>query len=552
MNKRCRKSFLVVLLCAAMLVGCSVPDSITANLPIKSDTTETEGNEMTTLGLTPEFLYEVPLSLPNIMTDQLGYAKDSNKVAVFRGEILPYTYHIVDAETKKVVYTGNIERKTSDTKNTNTNNTDTNKTDTKNADTKNADTLNTETIGYGDFTDFTTEGSYYLQADRIGESYSFVIEENPYADIFQALQKQYYYNRCGFTLSTELAGEAAHNACHTNLAQLKEDATIQLDVSGGWHRDENGNREVEEACQAINSLLLAYELHGNVFTDDIGIPESGNGIPDVIDEVKYEVNWLLKMQDATSGAVYSAVSVIDNQMPSYILYTENITMDATIAFAATMAKFSYLYQTYDRAFATQCLKAADRAYRYAGQYRKDVSPEAYFFAAVELYRATGNYTYRMAAHEYLNQTNSLNMENDFVFYGATTYLSTKQKVDVELCDKVIRILLKEVEEIAYQAKNSDYLVKNDKEQSNNDELLQNMARLTVVDHIITNHEYATVLENHLHYFLGRNEQSISYIDNAGDRNYSAIDEKLGIMKQIDLNAELILLMSTIQQDVMSD
>ena len=72
-----------------------------------------------------------------------------------------------------------------------------------------------------------------------------------------------------------------------------------------------------------------------------------------------------------------------------------------------------------------------------------------------------------------------------------------------------------------------------------------MTRLAVVDHIITNHEYTTVLENHLHYFLGRNAQSISYIDGVGDRNYQIINEKMGIMKHVDLNAEFILMISAI-------
>lgn len=498
-----------------------MPDS----LPVSME--KSEEDEMLTLGLTPEFTYEVPESLPNIMVDQVGYAVDSSKVAVFRGEILPYTYDIIDAETGKIVYTGTIEAK------------------------GNAENSQTG-ISYGEFTDFTTPGTYYIQADIIGRSFSFVISQNPYEDIFQAAQKQYYYSRCGFTLSTELAGDAAHNACHTNLAQLKEDAKVQMDVSGGWHMDENGNRDVVEGCQAVNSLLLAYELYGNVFSDDIGIPESGNEIPDIMDEVKYEVDWLLKMQDATSGAVYSTVSVIDNQMPSYILYTENITMDATIQFAATMAKFSYLYQNYDRAFATKCLQAADRAYRYAGKYLEDVSAEAYFFAAAELYRATGNYGYRTVVHDYLNKTQKLDMENDSVFLGCTTYLDTKQKVDVTLCEKVIKVLMKEVEDIAYEAKSSAYLTEGNTEQSNNDELLWKMARLTVVDHIITNHEYATVLENHIHYFLGRNEQSISYIDGTGSRNYEEIDKKLGIMKQIDLNAELVLIMSAIQDELVTE
>ena len=67
----------------------------------------------------------------------------------------------------------------------------------------------------------------------------------------------------------------------------------------------------------------------------------------------------------------------------------------------------------------------------------------------------------------------------------------------------------------------------------------------MVDHIITNHEYTTVLENHLHYFLGRNPEAISYVDGAGKKSYQEIDEKLGIMNQVNLDAELILMMSAV-------
>ena len=81
------------------------------------------------------------------------------------------------------------------------------------------------------------------------------------------------------------------------------------------------------------------------------------------------------------------VSSVDNKNMGYILYIDGITMEATIHFAATMAKFSYLYQGYDREFATLCLQASDRAYRYVENYLADVSQEQYFFAAAELYRA---------------------------------------------------------------------------------------------------------------------------------------------------------------------
>ena len=519
MKTRYFHRFMTTFLCMGMLTGCTGIESP----PV---TGEKQEDELVSLGLVPEFDYEVPERLPDVMVDQLGYAAESSKIAVFRGEMLPDTYDLIDVETGKIVYTGDIEQ-------------------------KGYNEITEETISYGDFTDFTVSGTYYLQAEVIGQSYPFIIADNPYSEIFSTALKQYYYNRCGLTLSTELAGEAAHNACHTKMAGLKDDASVQMDVSGGWHIDESGKRDVVKGCQAINTLLLAYELYGNAFTDENGIPESGNGIPDVMDEVKYEIDWLLKMQDTVSGAVYDAVSVIDNPASTFLLYLEPVTMDATIHFAGTMAKFSYLYQSYDLNFATQCLKAADRAYRYAGKYLDEVSPENYFYAATELYRATGTYGYRKAAQEYLNNEDEPDMNNDYVFWGCVTYLSTKQKVDVNLCNKVITILLQDVEEISFGSKNSKYLTEGNQAQNNNSELLWKMTRLAVVDHIITNHEYTTVLENHLHYFLGRNAQSISYIDDVGSRNYESIDEKIGIMKQVDLNAELILLMSAIEDKLMT-
>lgn len=329
---------------------------------------------------------------------------------------------------------------------------------------------------------------------------------------------------------------------------MKEEAMIKLDVSGGWHVDEIGSRDVAKGCRTINTLLLAYELYPDAFGDAMGIPESGNGIPDILDEVKYEIDWLLKMQDAKSGAVYASVSSVDNKTAGYILYIDKITMDATIHFAAAMAKFSYLYQSYDLEFATLCLKAADRAYRYAEQYLADISQEQYFHAATELYRATGGYQYHGVVKSYLGQNAKPDLENDFAFWGCVTYLSTKQTVDMKLCSDVIQNLMQKVETISYASKGSKLLVKTDEKQSSHAGLLRDMTRLAVVDHIITNHEYATVLENHLHYMLGRNLQSISYLDDVGERNYRTIDKAMGVMKQVDLNAELLLMFAAIMDD----
>lgn len=514
----CRK-IICIMLVVILLAGCAYVPELSLDAPPESG----EDDSFTTLGLAPEFDYEVPESLPSILVDQLGYAADSSKVAIFCGESLPETFTVVDADSGKSVYTGKIEQ-------------------------KGYDGETGAYISYGDFTSFRIYGTYYIEASVIGQSYTFKITHNPYRELFRAALKQYYYNRCGLTLSSELAGDAAHNACHTREAQMKEEASVKLDVSGGWHIDGAATRSVTTGCSTVCHLLLAYELFAEVFDDDTGIPESGNEVPDILDEVKYEVDWLLKMQDSRSGAVYSSVSSADSMTLGYLLYIDPVTMDATIQFAAAMAKFSYLYQNYDREFATRCLQAADRAYRYAGQYLEDVSPEEYFYASTELYRATGSYRYHNAVKDYLQQKPVEDMQDNYVFWGCVTYLSTKQKVDLNLCADLIKVLMLEGERISYASKNSKLLVSMDEQHSGSAELLKDITRLAVVDHIITNHEYATVLQNHLHYLLGRNLQSISYLDGTGSRNYADIEGKMGIMKQVELNAEFVLLLGSIMEE----
>lgn len=520
MKKRNLMSIICIMLLMSLLAGCAYASEIPFDTLQKGE----GGSEFTTLGLSPEFDYQVPESLPSILVDQVGYDIHSSKIAIFQGELLPDAFTVIDSDSGQEVFTGKIEKRGYD---------------------ENGNAF----IRYGDFTSVTTPGTYYIEAAVIGQSYAFVIGENPYESLYDAVLKQYYYNRCGLTLSMELAGDAAHNACHSKEAQMKDEASVKLDVSGGWHVDEASSRDVTIGCRTVNHLLLAYELYPEMFGDQVGIPESGNGIPDVLDEVKYEIDWLLKMQDAKSGAVYSAVDSVDNSTLGYLLYIDGITMDATIQFAASMAKFSYLYQNYDREFATQCVKAADRAYRYAGKYLADVSVEEYFYASTELYRATGGHNYHNEVKNYLAQNPVTSMDNDFIFWGCVTYLSTKQRVDMNLCNDVIKVLMLEGEQISYASKNSKYLVCMDEQKSGSAELLRDVTRLAVVDHIITNHEYDTVLQNHLHYMLGRNAQSISYLDDAGSRSYKEIDEKYGIMKQVEANAELVLVMSAIQQEL---
>lgn len=476
---------------------------------------------VTSMEKEPDLTYEVPVSSPHILINQLGYIRESTKVAVFSGKEMPAEFHVVREDTGKVVFTGYPDDKG------------------YNADTQ-------EYNSYGDFSEVTRPGTYYIEAPVLGRSYSFRIEDGLYDDVFKEACRQYYYNRCGMTLTYEYAGEMSHNACHTGRAVLREDISKSLDVSGGWHQDEKGSKTVVTAAQNIAIILLAYELYGDSFTDDMGIPESGNGIPDILDEIRYEVEWLLKMQDDKTGAVYAGITVYDQSAgKSSSMYVEPAEIEAARAFAMVLAKFSYLYQYYDTAYATGCLKAADRAWKYAELNDSGETDGWKFAAAAEIYRASGMQTCHMVVSEYLLKGDYREEMDETVFLGCVTYISTKQQVNVELCEEITETLMSKAEDVSAGARGSVYQTEGNAAQDNNQELLSNMMYLTMVDHMITNHEYENVIENHLHYFMGRNRMAISYIDNAGEKNYRQIDENSGIMKQFDADSKLIFMLSEI-------
>ncbi len=515
---------IISFFCIFILTGCSSLDFLH-----QTDETDSTENQIDSLLAEADLNYEVPISVPNILVNEMGYLSDSKKIAVFRGENIPDTFQVINAETGEAVFEGEIED-------------------------RGYNTYTDEYNSYGIFSELKQSGNYYVEAKVVGRSYFFAIGEGLYDSVFASSCKQYYYNRCGVTLTEEFAGSYAHSACHIQKVPMREDATVSLDVSGGWHQDESGSKDTVKACEVMNTMLLAFELNGEVFDDDITIPESGNQIPDLLDEIHYETDWLLKMQDAKTGGVYSGVTVYQPEgeagsLSSYTAFVEPISLEATGMYCATMAKFSYIYQNYDNEYATECLKAADRAWRYLEKNYEDRIQQIYFLAATEMYRAAGYQSYHSVITQYLNNSNYKDNMDETVLIGCITYLSTKMRVDKGLCSDIMKTIMLKAEEISAGTRQSQYLTAGSRQQDNNSELLSNMFYLSIVNHIIKNHEYGTVIENHLHYFMGRNAQGISYIDDVGSKNYKDIDIKLGIMNQMGPNSRFIFMLSEIKNSV---
>lgn len=503
----------LLILTLITLTGCK--DSNLTNEP-KEDL----ANTFVSMEEDPVLEYQVPDSYPHILVNQLGYEPEGSKQAFFFGAEVPDAFRVVDEETGRVVFSGTLEERP----------------DNGNSNDK---------LCIGDFSKLKDEGQYHIEANLLGASYQFQIRSDIYKDVFAEACKTYYYNRCGITLTEALAKDKAHNACHTYKSVLREDMKVNIDVSGGWHQDATGSKDIVRASGVLGRLLLSYEFFPKAFGDDMNIPESGNSVPDILDEARYEIEWFLKMQDSSTGAVYSAVTVAESADSSTVSYIEKASEEATLAFAFALAKFSYLYQKYDREYATACLQAADRAWKYCILNSSEDNMGWKLAAAAEIYRASGKedcYTYLLG--RFSREPDAVEF-GDGSFFGVVTFLNTKQEVDKDICEGLIKRLMKKAETVSQESRRATLFVPHDANQLNNSELLDSMTYLCLADYVVTNHEYDTIIENYLHYFLGRNKLSITYLDGVGTCSYMEIDSSLGIMKQFDEVAKLVFMLAKI-------
>jgi len=162
-----------------------------------------------------------------------------------------------------------------------------------------------------DFSLFMTPGTYYLYLPASEErSYDFGIRDGIYDIVGAAAMKSFYYQRCNQARELPYASDAlgsfpgiggqwVDGACHAQ--DLNAPAGpgspdhSQLDVHGGWH--DAGDYQKTLWGRGVGQMLWAYELNPSVWSDgQLNIPESGNGIPDILDELKWELDFYVRMQ----------------------------------------------------------------------------------------------------------------------------------------------------------------------------------------------------------------------------------------------------------------
>lgn len=273
-------------------------------------------------------------------------------------------------------------------------------------------------------------GAYYLHdpANQL-DSPVFEIRTSVYDRVLHHALRALYYQRCGLAKAPPQAEAPWSDAlCHQDALQdldcrwvLDTGASTSRDLRGGWHDAGDYNKYINFVDDSVHDLLYAYAWNPAVWHDASGLPESGNGVPDLLDELQWELDWMLRMQ-LPDGAILHKVSVTDFSAASPPSadaaprrYAE-ATGSATVSASGAFAHAALVYQDVAgmQGFATRLQSAAVAAWdwieahpgqfpsNYDNQGFQNVSAEddAYWqdtnriCAAAYLFALTGDTRYR--------------------------------------------------------------------------------------------------------------------------------------------------------------
>lgn len=406
------------------------------------------------------------------------------------------------------------------------------------------------TLYSGDFSEFQIQGNYYIRVGNSDSSYNFVISNNALEDVYKKSLKGYYFQRCGIPLTPPYAGNYYHQSCHLSDAVFHSSTgeTGNLLTTGGWHDAGDYGKYVVNAGITVGTLLMAYEMFPQKFSqDNLNIPESGNGVPDILDEVRYELEWLLKMQNSDGGVYFK---VTKEQFESIVLpnqdtgtrYIYQISSTATADFAAVTAKAARIYGKFDSAFSDKCLQASILAWNFlsthstivptggfknpagtvTGEYGDSNDSDERLWAAAELFETTGEIVYknyyesRYSSGGIINSSMGWQNVKDL---AQLTYLTSNQNSSSsDIKSQIKNSLLNYCNGLVNRATSNGFgVVINPGEYywGSNSDILNKAVLLIFAFEQTRNQNYYDVALMQLNYILGTNAHNLSFITGVG-------------------------------------
>lgn len=416
-----------------------------------------------------------------------------------------------------------------------------------------------DSVQTADFTKLRKPGAYYLEVPGVGRSYTFLIQPHVYSRAYYLAMRAFYGQRCGTAvdLGPEFPGYT-HAACHLRGEfHSSSGKNGERDNVGGWHDAGDYGRYVVNSGITTGTLLWTWEIFGNkVKSINLNIPETGNGTPDILNEIRWNLEWMLKMQDDDGGVWHKQTSEHfcafvmpeDDRLPSEVIGTGQEPFKSTCAtadLAAVAAIAARVYQPFDAKFADRNLQAARRAWLWAqdhpnvvfknplgvttGEYGDSDCSDELLWAAAELWRTTGEASYNdYFLKHYPDFRPALEAPSpegwkEVAALGLWTYsLSTRKGADAEVVAEIRKRTSAAAQLIAKHTQANPYhvsLLTKDYVWGSNGVAANYAMELLVANVLAPDPTFVASALDNLHYFLGRNTFSLSWVTQLGANPY---------------------------------
>lgn len=463
------------------------------------------------------------LPAQNLVLDNLGYLPDAPKIAFLKGPASQAdSFVVVDSQSSQIAFKNQI---------------DTNFT---------KDPVTGDIVHVLDFTELKRSGTYQIKVsgkEKNVRTVEFRISEDVYNSVFQKTAESFYYQRCGTEIDN--GTQWRHSVCHLDDAVFFGNPEKSKEVTGGWHDAGDYGKYSVNTAVSLSFLLYLYDHNSRFFTDDqLNIPESTNGVPDILDEAKWALTWLRKMQRA-DGAVYHKVQkkkwtgeyLPQNDPDKRYIYEVSSTATADVAAVAALG--ARLFKTVDSEFSESLRVAAEKAWKFlekqpdmvpeqgfknpegvkGGEYSDHQDSDERLWAAVELYRLTEEKKYHDYFLKHYTKFNGpksppVSWKNvaSLAYYS---YLNiSKLGQDLEPRKYLIQKMVQHADDLVRRAAQHRYSTALNKDEyywGSNSVVLGYAFDLVQAYRITGNELYKEAALDQLHYILGRNPFGLTYV-----------------------------------------
>jgi len=422
-----------------------------------------------------------------------------------------------------------------------------------------ADANTGDTVQAADFSGFRKAGTYYVEIPGVGRSWNFTLGDNVFQHTYYTAMRGFYGQRCGTAvdMGPEFSG-FSHPACHLHGEFHPSSGKAgERDNVGGWHDAGDYGRYVVNSGISTGSLLWTWEIYGaKIKGIALKIPESGNGTPDILNEARWNLEWMLKMQDEDGGAWQKQTSARfsgfvapqDDKLPSEVIGTGSAPYKSTCAtadLAAVAAIAARVYKPFDAKFAAQNLEAARRAWAWAeknpngtfrnpagvntGEYGDSNCSDELLWAAAELGRTTGEPAFNdFFLKNYAGVLPTLDSPpaegwNQLAPMALWTYaLSNRKGADLKAVEAIRqrtvaagRAVVERTRANAYRTsmKATDYVW------GSNGVAAGYGMYLLIANIFSPDASFTDAARDNLHYLLGRNTFSLSWVTQVGENPF---------------------------------